>query len=641
MRIIMLAGIAVTAQAWSAPPPAQDSADLADLSIEQLMNEPVTAVSKRGQRLGDAAAAITVISNDRRRTGATTIAEALRLVPGLDVAAANSNKWAISSRGFNNAFANRVLVLVDGRAVYSSIFAGVYWDLQQMMLEDVDRIEVIRGPGATVWGPNAANGVINIVTRSAADSQGVLAYIGGGDVHEALVGSRYGDKVGENTYYRIFSNYRRNADYRLANGLPADDRWQSLAGGFRIDHYPQTTTHLTWQAEATRSDLDVGADYGSDVNTLGRWTHVLSERAEIEVQAYYDRSVRNETGVHGAIETLDGTLQHTFGLSARNDATWGAGYRYTGHKVESENPDFQIHDAEFGLQLFNAFVQDEFKLVPDRLALTAGLKVEHNDYTGFELQPSIRATFKPTPEQTAWAALSRAVRTPSAVEGRDVLAVAAGAPFAAPGGTYLPTLVGNTALASEVSWAYEAGYRIQATPQLHVDIATFYNDYSRIISYGGVQDLIPGAPVGTALIAWANLISGQACGAEIVVIASPTDAWRITTSYSLLVPRLHGAASAAAIENSSSRHQASVRSSSEVTERVTIDAQLRYVGAIESVPSYLTADLRLMYQLTRALQLSLVGQNLLDGRHAEQAATAGAIIAEVPRGIYAKLAGRF
>lgn len=641
-HIIVLSGIAVAAQSWSALPSVKDNVDLADLSIEQLMDESVTSVAKHDQKLGDVAAAISVLSNDDlRRSGATTIAEALRLVPGLDVAGANSSRWAISARGFNNVYANKLLVLVDGRAVYSGIFAGVYWEMQQMMLEDIDRIEIIRGPGATVWGANAVNGVINIVTRSAIDSQGALAYGGGGDVHEALAGSRYGGKAGENTYYRLFSSYRQNADHRLANGSPANDRWQSLEGGFRVDHYPQTGTHLTWQAEATGADFDADATDVTNVNTLGRWTRTLSERSEFEAQAYYDHTTRHEVGVSGEAETLDFTLQHTFGLGSRNDVIWGAGYRHDAYKLVSGNPVLNVRNGEFGLQLFSAFVQDEFKLVPDRLALTAGLKVEHNDYTGFELQPSVRASFKPAPEQTLWAAISRAVRTPSAIEGRDLFDVAVGAPFAAPGGLYIPRLVGNPELDSEILWAYETGYRIQATRQLNVDVATFYNDYSKVINYAGVQDLIPGTPVGTAVISWGNLVSGQTYGGEIVVTASPTDASRIAASYSLLIPQLHGAATGTLAENSSPRHQVSLRSSNDFAGRASIDAQLRYVGAIHAVPSYVTADLRLMYQLTTSLQLALVGQNLLEGQHSEQAPLQIAIKAEVPRGMYAKLTGRF
>jgi iron complex outermembrane receptor protein len=642
MRIIMWAGTAVTAQAFSASPPSQDNADLADLSIEQLMDESVTSVSKRDQKLGDAAAAITVLSNDDlHRSGATTIAEALRLVPGLDVAATNSGQWAISARGFNNLYANKLLVLVDGRAVYSSVFAGVHWEMQQLMLEDVDRIEVIRGPGATVWGANAVNGVINIVTRSAVDSQGVLAYAGGGGVHEALAGSRYGGKAGENTYYRLFSSYRENADFPLANGVHANDRWETLEGGFRIDHYPQAGTHLTWQAEVTRADFAANTIDASNINTLGRWSELLSERSEFEAQAYYEHAVRNEAYSNGEFDTLDFTLQHTFGLGRRNDVIWGAGYRYVGHKVGSTSPVLQVHDAEFGQQLFNAFLQDEFKLVPDRLTLTAGLKVEHNDYTGFELQPSIRAAFKPAPEQTLWAALSRAVRTPDAIEGKDVFVITIGAPFTAPGGLYIPRVVGNTQVDSEVLWAYEVGYRIQATRQLNVDIAMFYNDYSKIIDRSSVPVLVPGNPVGSAVLAWANLFSTKTYGGEIVVTVAPMDAWRLAAGYSLLIPQSNETALSQLVENRSPRNQASLRSSSDFTQRMSLDAQLRYVDAIASVHSYVTADLNLIYQLTGALQLSLVGQNLLQPQHAEQAPIRGSIIAEVPRGYYAKLTGRF
>lgn len=637
--IMTICGIALTSQAL----PAQHSDDLLDLSIEQLMNEPITSVSKRSERLGDAASAITVLSNDDlHRSGATTVAEALRLVPGLDVAASSSGQWAISARGFNGLNANKLLVLVDGRAVYNDIFAGVAWEMQQLMLEDIDRIEVIRGPGATVWGANAVNGVINIVTRSAADSQGSLVYGGGGNVHEALGGWRFGDKAGEHTYYRLFSTYSRDADQVLADDAAAGDGWQTLGGGLRVDHYPQPGTHVTWQAGATRTDLeDGGGEDVFDFNTLGRWTRVLSERSALEAQAYFDHDVRDQVP-GGDIQTLDFSLQHTLGLTPRNDVIWGAGYRHTALAVRAQDSALPARDATFEHRLFNVFLQDEFKVIPQRLSLTLGLKIEHNSYTGFEFQPSLRATFKPAAEQTLWAAVSRAVRMPAALEGRNASSYVSGAPIAGPGGDYLPMLAGNADIDSEVLWAYETGYRVQLTPQLNLDLAAFYNDYSNLIDHTQVPVFIPGTPLGTALIRWDNLRGGKLYGSEIVAVLSPADDWRLTASYSLLVTHVEGLSSLIAGGGGAPRHKASLRSSHDLTERVSVDAALRYIDSIVGMPAYATLDLNLICRLSDTLQLSVAGQNLLQSQHAEQVSFPPWLRgSEVSRGFYAKLTSRF
>lgn len=619
---------------------------LADLSLEDLMNETVTSVSKKEQRLSDAAAAISVLTNDDlRRSGATTVADALRLVPGLNVGAANSSQWAISARGFNNVYANKLLVMVDGRAVYTPLFGGVYWDLQQTMLEDVDRIEVIRGPGATIWGANAVNGVINVVTRSAKDTQGGLIYGGGGNVQLAMGGARYGAQVGEHTWYRIYGGYQLKDDYRLTNGQPADDGWRSGQGGFRIDHYPQAETHLTWQMEATVLDLDDHASDAYNFNTLGRWTHELSARSSFEVQAYYDRTYRNEvTRSQPLSDTIDLIAQHTFGLGERNDVIWGMGYRFVGNHIKQTTPAAAVRNGDFSQQVFSAFIQDEFKLIPDRLTLTAGTKLEHNDFTGFEVQPSIRAVFKPTERQTIWAAVSRAVRTPDELEGKDVFAIPVAAPVVGPGGgLFTPALVGNGDLGAEVLWAYELGYRVQPADRVSVDLAVFYNDYSDVIGYGAPNQFIPGVPVGTAEIPWQNLLSGETYGGEISLRVSPTDDWRLTASYSFLMVQMHGPAVAnpETSERDTPRHQAILRSSYDFTKCLSLDAQLRYVDNILAVSAYLTADVRISYRVNDRLEFSLVGQNLLDNQHPEQAAIVLTTGAEVPRGVYGKITWRF
>ena len=621
---------------------------LADMSLEQLMNETVTSVSKREQKLGDAPAAISVLSNeDLRRSGVTSIAEALRMAPGMSVGAVNSSQWAISARGFNGVYANKLLVMVDGRAVYTPLFAGVYWDLQQTMLEDIDRLEVIRGPGATVWGANAVNGVINVVTLSAKDTQGSMIYGGGGNVHQALGGGRYGGKIGEDTYYRVFGSYQLNDDYPLSNGQPANDAWQGWQGGFRLDHYVESDTHLTWQSDVTFSDLDDHVSDAYNVNTLGRWTRELSDRSSVEAQAYYDRTYRNEAmRARSTTDTIDLTMQHTFGLGERNDLIWGMGYRFIGNEIEQTSPLAALRNGDFDLHLFSAFLQDEFKVVPDKFTVTLGTKVEHNDFTGFEIQPSLRAVFKPTEHHTLWAAVSRAVRTPSEIEGSDVGAIIVGAPFEpfGPGnGFYYPTLVGNAEPDAEVLWAYELGYRLQPADFMNVEVNAFYNDYSRIITYGEFGQFIPGAPVGTAEIPFMNLQSGETYGGEASVTVAATGTWRLTASYSLLVANIQGSplTDPEGPERSSPRNQVALRSALDFTKRSSLDVQCRYVDSIRSVPSYITADIRISYRPTEKLELSIVGQNLLDDQHLEHGTELLSVTAEVPRGIYGKITLRF
>lgn len=619
---------------------------LGDLSIEELMNESITSVSKRDQKLGDAAAAVTVLSNeDLRRAGVTNIVDALRLVPGMDVGALNASQWAVSTRGFNNLYANKLLVLIDGRVVYTPLFAGVYWELQQTLLEDVERIEIIRGPGATVWGANAVNGVVNVITRRAGDSQGALVYAGGGAPQKVLAGSRYGGKLDEDTDYRVYGSYQQNEDNLLSDGQPAGDRWKGWQTGFRVDRQHDADTHLTWQGDfsSTRFDADISNSY--NFNTLGRWTRELSATSELEIQAYYDRVYRHEMAdVQTATDTFDFNLQHAFALDARNELMWSAAYRHIESEAQAVGTIAQVRRPRFGQQIFSAFLQDEFKLVPDKIILTGGVKFERNDFTGVEIQPSVRAAFKPAAAQTLWMAVSRAARTPRVLEGRDVFAVFYGSPFQGPDGAfYVPTLVGNPSLKSEILWAYELGYRIQVTPQLNIDAATFYNKYDGLIAPNTVRDFVPAQPVGLAQIPWVNLLHGESHGGELAVQFSPRDTWRLTANYSLLRAHLRGSTpdDLAQREHSSPEHQASLRVSHDFSPQLHFDSQLRYVSSIDSAPAYFTADVRVAYELSKHWEFSLVGQNLLDRSHAEQAPLPGSISSEVRRGAYAKFTGRF
>lgn len=614
--------------------------DLTALSLEQLMDIVVTSVSKKEESQFDAAAAVSVLSNeDLARSGAGSVAEALRLVPGMDAAAVNANQWAISSRGFNGLYANKLLVLVDGRAVYLPQFAGVTWDLQQTMLDDVDRIEVIRGPGGTLWGANAVNGVINVVSRSARDTQGALLYGGGGDVEQAVAGARYGGRIGADTWYRTFASYRQVDDYPLADGSAAGDRWFGEQVGFRADGYPDERVQWTWQGDATFADLYDGAGEASNVNTLGRWERTGEHGSRLELQAYYDRTHRDEPArARTTVDTADLALQHTVLLGRDSDLVWGLGYRYIDASGDETNPLVRIRDRELTLQLFSAFAQTERRMLDERLKLAAGVKLEHNDFTGLELQPSVRAIFAATERQRVWGAVSRAVRTPNVVEGMDATEFVRGAPVMAPdGNAYVPIVVGNPDLDSEVLWAYELGYRVRVNERLSVGLAAFYNDYRRLIGVGNDVRFVPGTPAGTAESRWRNNLEGETHGGEITVVALPLPTVRLTAGYALLLASIEGSAAAPTIENGSPRHQASLRAGWDFFANAGVDALLRHVSAIESVPAYTTADLRLAWRLRPALELSLIGRNLFDDRHPEQASAPLAPAAEAPRGVMGRI----
>jgi len=641
---MMLAVVGIV-RAQQEPPSQHSATNIAELSIEELVNLQITSVSKKEQRLGDAPAAVFVLSNDDiRRSGATTLPDALRLVPGMQVAALDSSTWAVSARGFNSQFANKLLVMIDGRTVYSPLFSGVFWDSQQMLLDDVDRIEVIRGPGATIWGANAVDGVISVVSKSARDTQGGLLYGGGGNVQLALGGARYGDKIGEDTYYRVYGTYQLNDDFRLANGQRADDGWDIAKFGFRLDHYIGDEAELTWQGDAYTGNLADHTGGMEGFNTLGRWTRRFSERSSCELQAFLDHAYRDDALAQYAVDTADLAFQHTFGLGERNDVIWGLGYRYVDSQLDhANNPALTIRRGQISLNLFSAFVQDEIKIVPDKLTFTLGTKIEHNDFTGFEIQPSARLVFKPAENQTLWAAVSRAVRTPSETDGKDFITIALGAPAIGPGGgLYVPTVFANPQLESEDLLACELGYRIQPNHRVSVDLAAFFNDYRNLTGHQ-LTGFVPGVPVGIMMIETMNTLRAQTYGGEVALTVAATDSWRLSASYSLLLMRVQGesAIDTEAPESDAPTHQAVLRSSYDFTRHASLDAQLRYVDNARGIPAYVTADVRLSWRPSDNLELSIAGQNLLDNQHPEQTSIVGAPTVEVPRCVYGKISWRF
>lgn len=610
---------------------------LKKLSVEELMDIEVTSVSRRAEKLSEAASAIQVITaEDIRRSGATSLPEALRLASNLEVAQIDSRQWAISARGFNSTTSNKLLVLIDGRTVYTPLYAGVFWDVQDTVLEDIDRIEVISGPGATLWGSNAVNGVINITTKQSQDTQGALFAAGGGSVLHDLGAARYGGELGESFHYRAYAK-RFDRDHTvLPDGADGSNAWHLTQTGFRADGALSAADTLTVQgdfyggriAQPAAADIDV-----SGGNLLGRWSRVLGVSSDFHLQAYFDRTHRLVPGTFGEdLETYDVDFQHRFPLAARQDIVWGLGYRLTRDDI-TNYPVLAFLPARVSRQWFTAFVQDEIALVRDRLQLTLGTKIEHNDYTGFEYQPSARLAWKLSPQQTVWGAVSRAVRTPSRID-RELYA---------PRDPPFTLLVGNPNFTSEVLLAGELGYRVQPQPRLSFSLATFYNDYDKLRS---VELANPPAPFPITL---GNGLRGASYGAELSADYRVTETWRLRAGYTEL--RIHFShkpgstdTSVGTSEAQDPRHQALLRSSLDLPGNWQLDATYRYVGSIDdqNVPSYSEADLRLAWLPRPAIELSLVGQNLLHDRHAEFGSLAGPPPRqEIERGVYGKALWRF
>ncbi|HWD19404.1 MAG TPA: TonB-dependent receptor [Verrucomicrobiae bacterium] len=636
------------------------SGTLSDL--DELINLRVTSVSKKQTLVEDSPAAVTVVTGeDIRRLGITTLPEALRLAPGMDVARISGNQWAVSSRGFNDEFTATLLVMIDGRSVYTPDSGGVFWNAQNVVMEDVERIEVVRGPGATLWGANAVNGVINIVTKSAADTQGglITASVGSEDHPAATI--RYGGEWVTNLYYRVYLTYFDRDGLVQTDGRNSDDDWDSWRGGFRMDWEPTSENTLTWQgdyyADETRQPVDqeslaplrlTAGTYVAEntgFNTLGRWTHQFSDTAESSVQAYYDHFAQGAgVGVERQ-DTYDAEAECRFSLGNWNDIVSGAGYRYADVHHES---DFRLSwlEARQRLSLANVFAQDEMTLAPETLRLTVGTKCEHNNLTGWELEPSARLLWRLTERQTLWAAVSRAARTPSWEErdGRYNSTV-----FHAGGSPGLVTVFGNSTIGAENLTAYEVGYRTAPLPHLSFDATAFYNLYDHFIvaEPNPTRVELSPAPAHTLVSStWKNDARAQTYGVEISGEWRVTDAWRLAGSYSWLHLQTQPDS---ALTSESPAQQAQVRSYWDLPFHLELNAAASYVDQITSagesgeisIPSYVRADLGMIWRPARAWEIGVWGQNLLQARHAEAAQHFARTIIEEPRSFLVKATWRF
>lgn len=614
--------------------------ELKKLSVEELMNVEVTLVSRTPEKLTEAASAIQVITNeDIHRSGATTVAEALRLAPNLQVAQLSSSVWIISARGFNNIFSNKLLVMIDGRTVYTPLYGGVLWEQQNVLLEDVERIEVVSGPGGTLWGANAVNGVINIITKTAKESQGLYASVAGGSIVsdeipgliKDQVSLRYGVKIGKNAWFKIYGQHFDRNDTHLANGNKNNDAWNMNHGGFRLDWNATTKDLLTVQGDyydGRRKTVGSQSPLNGQ-NILARWSRAFSPRSDLSLQVYFDRYYRADalTLSSDKMNTVDADFQHRFALGKMQSIVWGAGYRY----VKDEANFALVAGAGIlprykQLDLFNAFVQDEVQLTKN-LRFIAGTKLLHNVYTGWEWQPNARLAWQKE-RSTLWAAASRAVRTPSRFDVDYFLPLTPQPPT-------VPSVAGGPDFVSEKLIAYEAGYRLQPNKQSSFSLSAFYNVYRDVYSVE--------AKPGTVTYLIQNGSQAESWGAELMTNYQVNPRWRLRGGYTFFAKDIYASAGHTFNPDylgNDVRNQGMLQSILDLPLHLQLDVVARYLDplaktfATAAVPSYFTFDTRFAYA-NRGWEFAFVGQNLGQKTHTEFGTF------ELPRTFFAKISARF
>ena len=614
----------------------RDVASLLKLSLEDLMNIQVTSVSKNMENLEQTASAIQVITQaDIRNSGAKTLPEALRLASNLQVAQVNSSQWAISARGFNNVLANKLLVLIDGRAVYTPMYAGVFWDVQNVLLEDVDRIEVISGPGGTLWGANAVNGVINVITKNSKHTKGLFAEAGAGSNFPGFASLRYGGQLNNKITYRVFGTGFKLGNTLLTNGSKANDEWTMGKAGFRMDWDASEKDLVTFQGNLYRGrpnpDAADTAVTATGDNLMLRWTHTSSERSDFQLQLYYDHTWRKFGNPFSEdLKTYDIDWQHRIKFGNRHEVTYGTNFRMMDHNV-NDLPLFGFFPARKTLYLYSGFLQDKILLIKDRLHFTIGGKIEHNSYTEFECQPNGRLSYTPTEKQTIWAAVSQAVRTPSRID-RDFAA------YLAPGVAFIQ---GNKNFISETLTAYELGWRLQPHKTLSISLSSFYNIYDNI------RSAEPGTtpPLNTP-ITFGNGVQGETYGIELAFMNQLTSWWSLKGGYTFLKKHLWLKADSkdandATAESDDPQHQLVIQSNIKLPARFELGTVIRYVDKLPEpyVPSYFGLDMRIGWMLSKTIELNLVAQNLLDNHHPEFI-PASPSPREIERSIYGKISFR-
>ncbi len=642
--------------------------DLTTMNIEDLMNVQVTSVSKTEEKLSRTAAAVFVITQaDIARSGATNIPDLLRMVPGLDVAQSDANTWAISARGLNDEFSNELLVLLDGRNVYTPTFGGVLWGQLDLPLENIERIEVIRGPGGSIWGANAVNGVINIITKKTDETRGAMLVTGGGNLEQGFGTAQYGGSLGKSTDFRVYSKYFNLDHSPDVSGQNAGDGSHTLRGGFRTDSALSTKDTLMVQGDiftgregdsiaslpaVTSPDLvsteTQAGESGGFLQAV--WHHTYSGRSDTTLSASYS-SYESDDVLNAFAEgrkTINVDFQNHAAWGGRQDFVWGLGYQYSTSRSDG-NLAVSLNPANLGTQLFSSFVQDEIALIPDRFYLTVGTKLEHNYYTGFTVMPSARATYSLGEHHMVWAAVSRAERTPASVD-TAIRANYGSSP--GPGGiAVLVSLLGNPHFKNEGLIAYELGYRTTVSNHLSVDFAAYYDDYSDQETTEPAAEFLETTPPPVHLVmpsTYENLMHGEAHGFEIAANWKVTDRWTISPGYDFerihmhLNPASQDTETVPSTEGTDPHLHAQLRSHVDLSKTLGWNVSTYFVDRItfQAVPSYTRVDTELTWRCWEGLTLSVVGQNLVQDHHLEFVESDD-VSTLVKRSAYAKVTWKF
>jgi iron complex outermembrane receptor protein len=637
---LALTSTALGSAALLASPP-----DLSHLSLEELMQAKIVSATKTEQSIQDTAAAVLVVTaDDIRRSGATNIPEALRLVPGVEVARIDASHWAVTIRGFNGRFANKLLVLIDGRSIYSTQFSGVYWETENLFLPDIDRIEVIRGPGGTLWGANAVNGVINIITKHSQNTQDSLITLTAGN-DRTIAGLRYGGMLNSNATYRLYGQFKQYGEQiKRTTGGDAGDDWRLNGGGFRVDWAPSARDSLVVDGDLRDGRLGQNFSFpiatppysepalaytqNSSRNLRARWERQQTANSQLSVQAAYQSMNLSDLLYIFDADSFDLDFQHHLSLSHQQDLVWGLGYHR--HQDQfGETKGVKIVPNQSTFNLFSFFIEDQAKLIPEKLHLTAGVKLEHNDFTGFEWQPSLRLLWIPQPNHRLWASVSRAVRLPSPIEEHLQLKLFTLPPSPVTGN--LPaifTAFGRGDLQSEKLIAYEAGYRGLLTERFSIDAAVFYNDYDQLLTATQATPAVAfegSAPYLLMPIETKSLGSGYNAGIELAMNWQPINHWRLRLGYAQTYSNIEQGVDT--LYELGRHQQISLWSSWNIRDDLDLDAWWRYTNGAEittftslrkiSIDPYSSLNVRLGWRPRKDIEFSLLGMDLLDNNHLE------------------------
>ena len=611
-----------------------------DLPIESLADLEITIVSKRSQRqFATPAASYVLRGDDIRRIGSRNIADALRYVPGVQVAAIDGHRYAISIRGFNDEFANKLQVMIDGRELYTPLFAGVLWDVQDTMMEDIEKIEVIRGPGASVWGSNAVNGVINVVTKSAKDTQGGLFTATTGSLETFHGAVRYGGELEDGGFFRVYGKGFTRRETPLTAGGRGDDDWQQGRVGSRFDWESAEGDQLTFDFDLYAGDhgflvgnlVDRNRIFGG--HFLAKWSKELPDGSQMQLQSYYDRNDRFNESLDEKRNAFDIDFFHLLPMAEGHELHWGLGYRLYHDEVDPSSTVAFVPESET-FHLFSAFIQDEIELIPDTWTFTVGTKFEHHDYSGFNVQPTFRTAWLIDDQSTLWGAVSRAVRTPSRADNNLFAAV--------PAGPVTVVSLPNDRLGGEVIWAYEAGYRLSPVEELAFDLTLFFNEYSHLRS----RESRTAFPIITSTRS--DGLSGESYGGEFATTWRVSESWVMHAGYSYLQMQLHTRSgsmdtTSESAEGTSPHHQAFMRSSWNLSKSWQFDLGIRYVDELPSlqIPAYTAMDLRLAHRPNEQVEFIVGAQNLLDNQHPEFLPGFNGAPQEVEHSVYVKMNVRF